>query len=818
MTSSAREQESTRTLLLRIAGLAAIYVLLARIGLSIHAISRFATLIWAPTGVALAALLLFGRRLWPGILLGAVIVNVWAGAPVAVALGIAAGNTLEALFAVWTLKMIPGFRSTLDRLVDVIALLVLGGVFSAMISATIGTASLLTGGLLIPAHLPETWRAWWLGDAIGDFVVAPILLTWSAARAHLRWTRVLEAAALGALLVLASLYVFEMTNHGVAALLSPLLVWAAVRFGQRGAARSTFLVSLIAIWATSRGHGVFGRATVEEGLFTLQEFLALNAATFLVLGAVVSERKRAEKQRRLAEAAIRESEDRYRTLIDAVDQLIWINDPTGAMRYANRRWQERLGVTLEQSEGLLWLRLVHPEDRSRVTSANSRAIESGEPYHVEFRIRTVSGEYRWMLARVAPLKDENGAVRSWFGGASDIHDLKLAEERLRKAKEQAESANRAKDQFLAALSHELRTPLTPVLAFSSVLERDPRLPSELKRNVEAVRRNAELEARLIDDLLDLTRIARGKLQLEPEPVDIEESIKDTLEICRDGAEEKHLRVVWERPEGRARVLADPARLRQIFWNLVKNAIKFTPAGGELRIRTLAPTPDRLAVEVSDTGAGIEPSQLERIFHPFEQGEGGSGGLGLGLSISRALAEAHGGRLTASSAGPGLGATFRVELEALRGEEPAPVPPHRTGIRSAPLSPRSILVVEDHADTLRAECEILRELAFEVVGVGTVAAALAAAQKQGFDVVLSDLGLPDGTGHDLMLQLRERHGLTGIAVTGYGMEDDVRRSREAGFVEHVVKPITFQRLSAAVSRFFSAQKPGGAGVAEAGRPR
>jgi integral membrane sensor domain MASE1 len=226
------------TLVAQAIALAAAYVLFARIGLKIHPVNNFATLVWAPTGVSLAALLLFGIRLWPGIAAGALIVNLWTGAPVPVAMAIAAGNTLESLFAVWVLTRIPGFRRSLDRVGDVVALLIVGGVFSTMISATIGTGSLWIGGVLPREGVWFSWRTWWLGDAIGDFVVAPLLLTWNVApRGRVRFLRAVEAAVLAILHAAATAFVFELTRNGIAALLSPLLVWAAVRFGQRGAAR-----------------------------------------------------------------------------------------------------------------------------------------------------------------------------------------------------------------------------------------------------------------------------------------------------------------------------------------------------------------------------------------------------------------------------------------------------------------------------------------------------------------------------------------------------------------------------------------------------
>jgi CheY-like chemotaxis protein len=248
------------------------------------------------------------------------------------------------------------------------------------------------------------------------------------------------------------------------------------------------------------------------------------------------------------------------------------------------------------------------------------------------------------------------------------------------------------------------------------------------------------------------------------------------------------------------VLADPARLRQIFWNLLRNAVKFTPPGGRIVVRAVPCEADRIAVEVSDSGIGIASGEIARIFRPFEQAGPRHGGLGLGLAISNALVEAHGGTLTAASEGPGRGATFRVELATLADSAPRErIAPPPSGSTVPGL--RRVLFVEDHADTLGAARELLTELSCEVVCASSIEEALAAAETHTFDLVLSDLGLPDGNGLDLMRRLRDRHGLTGIALTGYGMEEDLKRSREAGFLEHLVKPITFQRLEAAVERFF-----------------
>jgi CheY-like chemotaxis protein len=322
-----------------------------------------------------------------------------------------------------------------------------------------------------------------------------------------------------------------------------------------------------------------------------------------------------------------------------------------------------------------------------------------------------------------------------------------------------------------------------------------------------VRRNAELEARLIDDLLDLTRIAKGKVRLEVESVDLAALLDDVIEVCGNDAAAKKL-ILERNGAGRGKwVDADPARLRQVFWNILKNAIRFTPQGGRISLRTADAAPGRVAIEVVDTGMGIAPSDIPRIFQPFEQAGPRLGGLGLGLSISSALVEAHGGTLTAESGGLGRGATFRVELGLSSSSAPAPPLPKERPSRDseAPRERRRVLLVDDHLDTLGAARDLLTELNCDVVSAASLGEALAAAQSGPLDLVISDLGLPDGSGLDLMRTLRDSYGLAGIAVTGYGMEEDIRRGREAGFVEHLVKPITLQRLEGAIDRFFAGRR-------------
>lgn len=393
---------------------------------------------------------------------------------------------------------------------------------------------------------------------------------------------------------------------------------------------------------------------------------------------------------------------------------------------------------------------------------------------------------------------------STFAGiALLVSSLKSRRERamdeLRRAKRRADAANDAKDQFLAVLSHELRTPLTPALAISFALERDPDLAGDVRADVTMIRRNIELEARLIDDLLDITRISRGKLALSFQTVDLVDLVEHVIGNCRVDAAAKGVELRLHRQCDRRCVRGDAARLQQIVWNLVKNAVKFTDARGVITVRCVDGQGSRLRVEVNDTGIGIAPDVLPRIFHAFEQGgrevTRTFGGLGLGLAICAALAEAHGGMLIAASDGIGHGATFTLELEALATLSVAAPPAEPKPSTSRRLK---LLLVEDHADTSRVMARLLRSLDHDVHAVGDVKAALHSAERQRFDLVISDIGLPDGSGLELMRQLRERYQLKGIALSGYGMEDDMRRSREAGFEAHVTKPIDFDSLAAAIA--------------------
>ena len=508
-------------------------------------------------------------------------------------------------------------------------------------------------------------------------------------------------------------------------------------------------------------------------------------------------------QKASAEAVLlRDRELHYRTLSEALPHLVLTCGADGDCDFLSKQWLEYTGLDEGHSYGLAWLEAVHADDREEIRQTWLKAVRSDAgDYRHELRIRRHDGEYRWFDARIVAMRDSNGAVQKWFGSCTDIHPQREAiEERERllaseqAARHAAEEANRAKDRFLAMLSHELRTPLTPVLAGARVLELIPELPGEARSCVLMIRRNVELEARLIDDLLDLTRVANGKLRLSLETVDVHEVIDSVLELFRSEIQVKQQDVHIDKAAQHHYVLADRARLQQMLWNLIRNAAKFTPDGGHIYVRT---RDERMHVQISveDTGIGIEPEQIGKLFNAFEQGNQNMtqqfGGLGLGLAITKALTDVHGGTVMAQSPGAHCGATFTITLPTAAKpveEAAAPAPTVRH-----PAGPLTILLIEDHADTAEVMAQLIRSLGHEVTVVGLVADALAATQSITFDLIVSDVGLPDGTGLDFVKSFRGHSDAPAVALTGFGTDEDVRRCLDAGFTSHLTKPVNFGQL-------------------------
>jgi PAS domain S-box-containing protein len=487
--------------------------------------------------------------------------------------------------------------------------------------------------------------------------------------------------------------------------------------------------------------------------------------------------------------------------LDSTTDAIVVTDLNGNVRDFNEKYAEMMGVTREQLKRaeVKKLRQRFSQRFKDPEQFMSRVIEiyattPAESFEVlELKDGSVLERYSQIQ-----LLDQKPVGRVW--SFRDVTERKRAEENLEAAKIAAEQANQAKDDFLASLSHELRTPLMPAMIAASYLAENEDLAPEFREDVTTILRNVQLEAQLIDDLLDVTRITRGKIEVHYEVADVHRLLQSAVEIVRSDISKKEIQCTVELGAARHHIWADPVRIQQVFWNLVNNAVKFTPKNGRISVRSFSKG-KQFIVEISDTGIGIEPERQASIFEPFHQGERSItrrfGGLGLGLTISKTLLDLHGGTMSVESPGKNQGTTFRVSLDLLQ----EPVAGSVDGASAVVTNSKRLrlLLVDDHADTRGLLSRLLTKSGHEVVTADSAPKALEILKDLQFDALISDIGLPETSGYELMRQAKERQSLKGIALSGLGMDDDVRRSIEAGFDHHLTKPINFQELQSVLGK-------------------
>jgi PAS domain S-box-containing protein len=495
--------------------------------------------------------------------------------------------------------------------------------------------------------------------------------------------------------------------------------------------------------------------------------------------------------------------EQFHILVDSVEEYaIYMLDPNGNVITWNTGAEKIKGYSPEEIIGKNFASFYTAEDvAAGKPQRNLReAARRGYVRDQGLRVRKDGSTFEAEVV-ITALRDDNRRIRGFSKVTRDITD-QIRSREFEAEKIAAQKASKAKDDFLAALSHELRTPLTPALAAATYLEDNAeKLPPDFVQDIEIIKRNVQLQARLIDDLLDLTRIARGKLHLELEDCDAHTIIENALETAHSAIAAKQLKVATELKAKECHILADCIRLQQVFWNLINNAVKFTSQGGQITIRTFNDKNARFHFEISDTGIGIEPQRLASLFQPFEQADPSVsrqfGGLGLGLAISKRLIDLHNGRIEAESRGRSFGATFKVTLDTLPQGTAAVSLNHRMGGKTS--NPLHILLVEDHQDTRRTLSRLLTHFGHDVVTADNVERAMDIIGSNNIDVVLCDIGLPDGSGYEVAAQARANGGIKAIALTGFGTEQDVRRSKEAGFDFHLVKPVNFHELQTALDQ-------------------
>ncbi len=527
--------------------------------------------------------------------------------------------------------------------------------------------------------------------------------------------------------------------------------------------------------------------------------------------AVRSRRRQYELRDQLV--AIQEGERRFQAMANSIPQLAWMARSDGWIFWYNQRWHDYCGTTPEQMEGWGWQGVHDPSELPRVMARWKHAVDHGEPWEDTFPLRRHDGEMRWHLSRAMPFRDADGRITLWFGTNTDVTDarrLGQEQEQLwaseRAAREEAERVSRMKDEFLATLSHELRTPLNAIFGWTQLLKTAPDTQT-LAEGVAVIDRNVRVQTQLIEDLLDMSRIISGKIRLNLQPVELDLLISGALEGVRPAAEAKGIVLEKEVAPGAGTVNGDPGRLQQVLWNLLTNAIKFTPPGGRIAVRA-ARALGHVELRVTDTGEGISPEFLPLMFQRFSQADASTtrkhGGLGLGLSIVKSLVEMHGGMVEAASPGQGQGATFLVRLPA----GAAPPEAREAGIR-ANDGPRGmagrnlrgvkVLVVDDEADARDVVRRFL--LACEAVPAlaGSAAEAREVMARFKPDVILSDIGMPGQDGYAFMRAVRES-GITtpAVAVTAFARSEDRVKSLQAGFQTHLPKPVEPEELLAVIA--------------------
>ena len=764
-----------------ILALTVLYVAAGKLGLRLAFIHANATAVWPPSGIALAALLLIGARVWPAVALGAFLVNVTTAGSVATSIGIAAGNTLEALLGAWLVNRFAGGRYAFERAQDIFAFTV-AVVPGAVVSATMGVTSLVVAGYAQWAAVGSIWMTWSLGDVAGALLVAPPLLLWADRRSSLLLRRPLEAACLLLSVIGAGYVVFGGLSpldprHPLAVLCLPPLVWAAFRFGRRAAATAVLLLSGIALGGTLHGLGPFAARGPGDSLLMLQTFLAIIAVMTQSMAAVVWARDR--------ESAL------LQAIIDRIPVMISVYEPNTRILRLNREFERLTGWSTAAARRVDLMAQCYPDPtyRARIR-AHMDALPPG--WH-DVDMTTRDGrtlETSWTNVRLA---DDTRV-----GIGLDVRERNQVEADRERARTEAVAASQAKDEFFAVLGHELRNPLGVISTALHVLVSTDPVDERGAKTRQILARQVALLVRLVDDLLDVTRLATGKIALSLAPVNLGTATQRAVNAVGTGAPDRriacHARAdLW--------IQADETRLEQILTNLLHNAMKFTPADGRIMVAVMGEGPD-VILRVEDTGAGIPPALLPRIFDVFVQEQrgldGAGAGLGIGLALVKRLVDLHGGRIDATSAGPGRGSAFTIRFPRVEPGRDSPVSEPASGKGTAP---RSILIVEDNDDARQMLRHLLELSGHEVHEAANGTLGLERALVLRPDVVLIDLGLPGLDGYEVARRLRAsgRKEVVLIAITGYGQREDRLRASAAGFDAHFTKPVDLTALDALLQR-------------------
>jgi len=666
--------------------LAVVYFAAAELGLSLATLHSNVTPVWPPAGIAIAALLIFGLRLWPGIFAGALAANILTNIPAASALGIAIGNTAQALIAYWLLLRVVHWRGTLDSVQEVLRFVVCAAVLAPLVSATIGSLSLCLEGAAEWNRFTSLWSTWWMGDGFGTLIVGSWLLSWSkpVKLSPRDWP---EIASLFVLLLIVVLIVFggwfpgTVKTYPLEYLCLPCLLWSALRFDQRMVTTSIVVMAALAVWGLGKGYGPFVQHNPNVSLLLLISFVGTSSLMTLVVAAVMNERRRAQADKDKLGSELEAHRRRIEEIVAQVPGVVWESWGRPGSRehrteFVSRHIEHMLGYSAAEWSlaPQFGVQIIHPEDRERALAEVAAIFDSGKGGSSRFRMLHKDGREVWVESQAIVVCDDSGRPIGMRGVTMDITAAMRAEidrgellQRESHAREQAEEASRLKEEFLATVSHELRTPLNAVVGWSRLLRAGQLDAAAASHAIEVIERNALMQKQIVEDLLDVSRIITGKLRINTQPTDLLLVIHAAVDAIRPAAEAKEIEIRSQVDAPDVIVKADVERLQQVFWNLLANAVKFTPARGTIDIH-LRQEKALAEVRIEDSGPGVAPDFLPRIFERFTQADGSStrkhGGLGLGLAIVRHLVELHGGVVSARNRDENGGAVLIVVLPAM----------------------------------------------------------------------------------------------------------------------------------------------------------
>jgi PAS domain S-box-containing protein len=842
------------------------YVATAQFGLHVTAVSGFATLVWAPSGIALAGVLIAGYSVWPAIALAAFLVNQTLGAPVLASLSLAIGNTLEAILAASLLRSI-SFTTAMTCVRSVVFFFA-AAVASTLVGATIGVSSLWSFHKVAADQFAAAWIAWWFGDMMGAFVITPLILTLS------RWAdlkrifpnslKALEGAVLGLLLFLTFgtsffgwhlIFTRGLPMH-LQFLIFPLLIWASTRFGPIGASMVSFLTFIAAVGSAIVGRGPYAQPALSEGLAQFYFFISTVSGTGLVLAAYSAELESAEAvirarkddlenqvQERSKELIVANEELRKQEyLLDQAQHIAKVGAWEWDIKTGKVTWSKELytifdiGPEYFKGTAEAFIMLLPANERDGVRFQLEKAIREKSKYFFEHSIITKSGERKTMRCRGQVLLGQNLEVVGMLGTSQDITEEKRVEQRLREAQAIAEEANQAKTHFITNMSHEIRTPLGIVLGLSELLADPDITEAERKTFLKSLRQNGLWLSELINDVLDLSKIETGQIHVEPAEVSLLEVLNEIRQLLEPRAQDVGLNLKFSfRGRLPDRFRTDPMRLRQIFMNIIGNAVKFT-AAGRVEVRTLMVGHGKkrcLAFDVADTGIGMSKEQQGKLFQPFTQADPSTkrrfGGTGLGLFLSQQLAQALGGDVAIIASRHGRGTVMRITIdpgpldtctysriaelteladETGAGRGPGPSVGARTGGVTSVAAPKpkkdltgkSVLLVDDSIDNQKLIAKFLKSVGAEVDAATNGVQGVEKALNGKYDVVLMDIQMPLMDGIEATRKLREQgYGRPIIALTAHALSDERTKCLKSGFSDYLSKPVTKGMLIEHVTR-------------------